>query len=311
MTQQPLTFDYINRIAHDDKLCRELLEQILWGDDPACPFCGSLSNHLMQKRPWAKVSARAGARRCEDCGKQFTVTVGTIFHGSHLPIGKWLQIFVLLCSSKKGMSAHQIHRLLGITYKSAWFAVHRLRFALQDVISFSRLKGAVEVDEAFLGGVRKGGLGRIPGPKQAIIALVQRGGGVHTVPIEDLTAKTLQKIIKENVDADSIILTDTAGAYNGIGWHFKGGHKSVNHSLGEFARGMVSTNTVEGFFSLLKRGVIGVYHHISKEHLALYLAEFSFRYNSRKMDDGGRTILALKGVEGKRLLYKEHVGVRK
>ena len=216
----------------------------------------------------------------------------------------WLQVIVLCCSSKKGISAHQIHRMLGITYKAAFFMLHRIRYAMEAVSGFGKLKGEIEIDEMYHGGRRKNGIGRVPKEKVAVMALVQRGGDVHSFPIEDTTARTLVAKIKENVDKKSMLFTDQHPSYEGIGYHYEG-HKTINHSEGEFVRGIVSTNTIEGYFSLFKRGVVGIYHHVSVVHLPKYLAEFNFRYNSRKISDGERAVLALKGFENRRLTYKE------
>jgi transposase-like protein len=301
-----LTYDAVCKIAHDEDKSREMLESLIWGDTPVCPHCGSLKSYKLTPKPDSVRPVRKGTIKCADCRKYYTITTKTIFERTHIPLGTWLQAIVLISSSKKGISAHQIHRMMGIGYKAAWFMLHRIRYAMDGSASFGKLKGIVEADEDYIGGVRKGGMGRLTKDtnKIAIMALVERGGEARVFPIENTTAKTLQGIIRENVKKDSLVMTDKSTSYAYLSNDFTYAHKSVNHSDGEYARGIVSTNTVEGYFSLFKRGVLGVYHHVSKEHIIRYLGEFCFRYNSRKITDAERAILAIKGFEGKRLLYK-------
>lgn len=301
-----LTFEAVCKISNDEDKSRELLESLIWGDSPVCPHCGSLKSYKLVPKPASISPVRKGTRKCADCRKYFTITTKSIFERTHIPLGRWLQVIVLLSSSKKGISAHQIHRMLGIGYKAAWFMLHRIRYAMDGVSGFGKLKGIVEVDEAYIGGVQKNQNGRAPkvSNKIPIIALVERGGESRLFPIETATAKTLQDYIHENVKKESVVFTDSSHQYKTLGYDYSYKHGTVNHSIGEYARGIVSTNTVEGYFSLFKRGVVGVYHHVSREHITRYLGEFCFRYNSRKITDGERAILAIKGFEGKRLLYK-------
>lgn len=304
---EQLTFESVSKIANDETASREMLESLIWGDSPVCPHCGSLKSYKLTPKPTSKTPVRPGTRKCADCRKYFTITTKSIFERTHIPLGYWLQAIVLLSSSKKGMSAHQIHRMINVSYKAAWFMLHRIRYAMDGASSFGKLKGVVEADETYLGGHMKNGMGKSlkNGNKIPVMALVERGGEARMFPIESTTAKELQGIIRDNVKKDSIVFTDELPGYRSLGEDFTYTHRAVNHSEGEFARGIVSTNTVEGYFSLFKRGILGVYHHVSKEHVVRYLGEFCFRYNSRRITDGERAILAIKGFEGKRLLYKK------
>ena len=293
-------------LPRDEDKARELLEKLRWGDKVCCPRCGS--DNITKIEPNEAKKIRKGLYRCRDCRKakrnaQFTVTVGTIFEDSHIKLDVWLQAIVMLCSSKKGMSAHQMHRQLGITYKSAWFMMHRIRYAMEQK-SFGKLNGIVEADETYIGGKGRR-TARLTGfeNKTAVVALVQRNGDVRSFPVETVSAKTLRNILTENLDKETRLMTDELQGYIKVGREFKS-HEVVKHGKFEYVRGDVTTNTVEGYFGLLKRGVNGTYHHISKEHLHRYLAEFNFRYNNRKIDDTERTVKALLGFEGKRLTYK-------
>lgn len=279
----------------------EYLESIRWPDGPICPHCGVIDEKhywLAKQRRW----------KCRGCRKQFTVTVGTIFESSHIPLHKWLLAFYLLCASKKGMSAHQLHRMLGVTYKSTWFMLHRIREAMRDPAFTSMLGGTVEADETYVGGKRKSGRRGRPGPadknKAAVLSLVERGGQARSMHVARVTADELKGAIREHVEKDARIITDEFYSYRWVGREYAS-HEVVEHGVGEYARGAVHTNTVEGYFSILKRGINGVYHHVSPAHLHRYLNEFDFRYNARKMTDGARTALALEGVGGKRLKYAD------
>jgi hypothetical protein len=243
---------------------------------------------------------RQGLYKCKACRKQFTVTVGTVFEDSHIPMNKWLQAIYLLCSSKKGISAHQLHRMLGVTYKSAWFMAHRLRYAMTQTPLVEKLQGIVEVDETYIGGRKKGpnrGANR-KGPR------MENKIGV-VFPMPRVTAENLREAIVQNVSQDARLMTDESVLYVNVGREWPAGHESVKHSIKEYVRGECHTNSVEGFFSLLKRGINGVYHHVGKGHVGRYVDEFAFRYDSRKMTDGERANLAVLGAEGKRLTYKQ------
>jgi transposase-like protein len=285
----------------NDDAAREYLESVRWPEGPVCPHCGCTGNttKLTLKR-------RVGVYQCNDCRKQFTVTVGTCFERSHIALHIWVQATYLLCSSKKGMSAHQMHRMLGVTYKTAWFMAHRIREAMSDdnamLPPMGGGGGIVEVDETYWG--------YIPGMpkrhawhhKEKIVSLVERSGEARSFHVETVSHATLMPILRENIAADSRIVTDNANVYDWTSREFAG-HESVNHLLHEYARGDVTTNSVEGYFSILKRGLIGTHHHVRRGHLPAYLSEFDFRYNTRTLTDTERTCAALGGIEGKRLFY--------
>lgn len=293
---------------HNEAAAIARLEEIVWPMGPVCPRCGG------QERITKVKGGRAGLRRCGPCKREFTVTVGTLFHRSHVPLNKWFQAAHLLASSKKGISAHQLHRTLGVTYKTAWFMAHRLREAMRE-LRIGPLGGegkTIEFDEAYVGGKEKnkhlgkrnprniGGRG-----KAVVLALIERGGGVRSHHVPSVSGKTLRPILKTQIDEASYVMTDDGGAR--IGHEFPH-HQSVNHSIGEYVRGDAHTNTVEGYFSIMKRGITGVYHHVSPQHLKRYLAEFDFRYNARSalgVNDEARTARALGGIVGKRLLYRD------
>ncbi len=291
---------------HDEDAARKFLENLRWPDGIACVHCGSTKAYRLRPKADSKKPGRKGLIKCGDCKKQFTVTVKSIFEDSHIPLQKWVYGIHLLCSSKKGMSAHQLHRELGISYESAWFMAHRIRFAMAQSPFAEKLNGVVEADEAYIGPrhPRFGGKRGRGTSKPAIFAVVQRGGDVRVFPIESASAQTLKKHIRENVSKEATIMTDELLAYRGLDAEFAG-HEKVMHSANEYVRGDAYTNTVEGFFGILKRGVSGVYQHVSHQHLPRYLAEFEFRYNGRKISDGERTIRAIRGFEGKRLMYRD------
>jgi len=290
------------KYADEDK-ARAFLESILWPDGPVCPHCQSREAYRLTPKAESKSPARKGLCKCKACRKQFTVTVGTIFSDSHIPIGKWLMAIFLLCSSKKAISAHQLHRSLGMTYKAAWFMAHRIRYAMSDGPLAELLKGTVEVDETYVGGKTRG-MGRAyKGNKTPVVSLVQRNGLKRSLVMERVTAKNLRKAVTQHVSKTAQVMTDESPLYVNLPAHF--GRQSVCHSAGEYVRGDVHTNTVESSFSLLKRGVVGAFHHVSAKHLGRYLSEFDFRWNSRKTTDGERTILALGGFVGKRLKYRD------
>ena len=296
----------------DEDAARDLLEKMRWGASGAvCPKCGGDSPYKLTPKATSKKPGRKGLYKCRACRKQFTVTVGTIFEDSHIPISKWLLGIHLICASKKGMSAHQLHRMLGITYKAAWFMAHRLRYAMSQEPFASKLSGIVEVDEAYIGGKRKGGKGRIPAggdKKTAIIALVERKGRARAFPLQRVDSANLHAAIVKHVDPrTSELMTDDHTLLGGdrvAGMR----RRSVKHGQGEYVRGEVHSNTVEGFFSLLKRGIVGSFHHVSTGHLHRYCDEFAFRYSARGVSDAERSKLLVKGAEGKRLTYKQPAG---
>ncbi len=295
-----------------EEQAREYIENILWPNGPLCPHCGN-------KGAWPAngESQRDGLYKCKSkvCRKPFTVTVGTVMHSSHITMRQWVITFHLMCSSKKGISALQLKRNLGLgCYQSAWHLAHRIRLAMNEGPLLKLLQGVVEVDETYVGGKpRKESKGESESlkpkskrgrgtSKAPVLALVERNGNVVSRPIGRVNAKTLKGAIRELCHKDSCIMTDEWPAYRGIGEEFTGGHESVNHGVGEFLKGNASTNTAESYFALLKRGVHGAFHHVSKIHLHRYCDEFSFRWNHRKIDDGERTSFAIKGIAGKRLM---------
>jgi transposase-like protein len=254
---------------------------------------------------------RDGLLRCKDCRKQFTVTVNTVMQGSHITLRQWVQAFYSICSHKKGVSALQLQRNLGLgSYKSAWHLAHRIRLAMKADPLASKLSGTVEVDETYVGGKPRKGDGRINkrgrGTRKApVLVLVERNGKSISYPVADVSGNTLKSAIREAVKKESTIMTDEWRSYRGIGKNFDGGHKFVNHGIGQYTLGNVNTNTAESYFAILKRGVIGTFHHVSKPHLFRYCDEFSFRWNNRKVTDGERTENAVSGFVGKRLIYKK------
>lgn len=309
MTAKSLRLDHVSK--NDEDKAREMLEKLRWPDGIACPRCGSVWVSKITAKLGSKHPVRRGVYRCQDCRKmknkdQFTVTVGTIFEDSHIKLSIWLMAISLMCASKKGISAHQLHRMLGITYKSAWFMAHRIRYAMAQP-SKKKMRGTIEIDETYIGG-RKRGSGKVGAAgmaeKAPVVALVQRNGEVRSYAVPVVSAQSLREIIFENVHPSASIMTDELAAYKKIGKEFAS-HETVQHSKLEYVRGNVSTNTVEGFFGLFKRGVNGTFHHISKEHLHRYLSEFDFRYNRREITDSERTAQAIRGFEGKRLTYRD------
>jgi transposase-like protein len=270
-----------------------MLESLRWPNGAACPHCGGADPYRLTARNVTpgKRAARPGLWKCRACRKQFTVKVGTIFESSHIPVSKWLSAIHLISASKKGMSALQFQRMLGMTYRSAWFMAMRLRHAMAEDGTFM-LSGTVEVDETYVGGKRRAGnrkdgrtllTGR-PGPndqkKVAVVALVERKGRAIAFPVERVDGRTLQTEIRARVRKSSHMMSDQLHAYDGLSMGFVG-HDTVKHSAGEYVRENVHTNTVEGFFSLLKRGIVGTFHHVSKGHLHRYCDEFAFRYSDK------------------------------
>jgi transposase-like protein len=285
------------------------LEEIVWPSGIVCPHCGVVG----QARALAGVKGKTGKpalgrKKCYACRKQFTVRVGTVFESSHVPLHIWFQAAFLMASNKKGISSNQLHRTLGVTLKTAWFMSHRLREAMR-VLKMDQMGGAgkfVEVDETFVGGKARNRAYREPPPKEAVMALVERGGRVASFHVPNVTAATLKPIVAEALSTDSHFRTDESGVYWEIGQQFAS-HRTVVHSANEYVRGDAHTNTIEGYFSILKRGIYGVYQHVSEHHLKRYLAEFDFRYNERialGVDDMERMTLALCGIVGKRLTYR-------
>ncbi len=290
---------------HDEAAAYAFVEARVWPEGPVCPRCkgGARIGKLLGG------STRIGVHKCYACRKPFTVKVGTVFESSHVPLHLWLQAMHLMCSSKKGISANQLHRTLGVTLKSAWFMAHRIRYAMTTDGLLPPMGGegaVVEVDETFIG--QKADMPKQRGyaHKHAILTLVERGGTSRSFHVDGTKASDLLPIIKANVDPKTHIMTDEAGQYASLKKHFAG-HDFVQHGKGEYVRGEVHSNTVEGFYSVFKRGMKGIYQHCSERHLHRYVAEFDFRYSNRVklgVDDKARTLAALRGVVGKRLTYR-------
>ena len=299
------------KFFHDEKAAFGWLESVLWPHGPVCPRCGGLD------RITRVTGGRVGLWRCGPCKRQFTVTVGTVFERSHVKLNLWLQATHLICSSKKGMSSLQISRILGVTYKTAWFMMHRLRAAMGPPDEPFPMGGdgkVIEADATYVGGkeankhVGKRNPKNIGGAGKAIVhVLVERGAGARSHHIADVTGKTLRPILTKHTQASSSLMTDTHGGYHHIGKTFAR-HEMVDHGRDEYVRGDVYSNTAEAYFAILKRGVYGTFHHVSEAHLHRYLAEFDFRWSNRKavgVDDAGRTMAALRGIVGKRLTYRD------
>ncbi len=303
----------------DADKAREYLERMRWPEGvPICPHCGSIGGHYALKGK----AHRAGLWKCHDCREQFSVTVGTVFERSKIKLNVWLQAVYLLCSSKKGMSSHQLHRTLGVTYKTAWFMSHRIREAFKT--SGGMLGGGgkvVEVDETFYGNATP--IKRIPGMRKAvgghahkhkIFSLVERDGAVRSFHVANVDGKTLKPILMDQLKRDSHLMTDSASHYRNMKDKLFLSHQMVNHLAGEYSKpsktfkGSAHTNTVESFFGLLKRGLVGTYHHVSEAHLQRYCTEFDFRFTHRKTTDTDRANAALAQIGGKRLTYRRTNG---
>lgn len=285
----------------------EYVEARLWPKGPVCPHCGATGEHV--KRLAGKTT-RIGLHKCYACKGHFTVRQGSIFESSHLPLHLWLQVIHLFCASKKGISTRQIQRMLQCSMKTAWFLGHRIREAMAEKhgIFTPPLGGAgmtLEADEAFIGRDATKKLAG-PGAQFPVMALVERNGRVRSFHVANVTGGSLYPVLARHADPASRFVTDDAATYKHIGWNFAS-HATIRHMHGEYVRGDVHTNTVEGYFSILKRGIIGTFHHVSEAHLKRYLSEFDFRYNTRTklgVDDIQRAELALAGAVGKRLTYE-------
>ncbi|MCB1463846.1 MAG: IS1595 family transposase [Nitratireductor sp.] len=318
-------FDITNPIYTDADKAREHLESIQWPNGPICPHCGNIDPARITKLEGK--STRPGVYKCKECRKPFSVTVGTVFERSHIPLNKWVLASHLLASSKKGMSSHQLHRMLGVTYKTAWFMTHRIREAMkEDVKSSGPIGGegkTVEADETYIGKretpikskqrgdrpfIKKGKSGSTA--KRTVVGLVERGGKVRTFHINHATKESVRDVLVRNVSRDTNLYTDESRLYTTTGAEYAS-HRTVKHSAKEYARKegdiVVHTNTIENVFSVFKRGMVGVYQHCGEAHLHRYLAEFDFRYNRRaalKISDAERAEDILRQARGKRLTYR-------
>jgi transposase-like protein len=295
----------------DADKAREYLEALRWPNGPVCPHCGVVGGHYALTGK----STRPGLWKCKDCREQFTVTVGTVFERSKIALNVWLTAVYLLCSSKKGMSSHQLHRVLGVTYKTAWFMTHRIREAMKDG-SPGILGGGgtpVEVDETYWGNKK-----RQRGTRQQnrsyhdamkIVSLVERGGKARSFQFQTVYGGVLRDTLRRHIHPNATVHTDESGLYRPLWRYFE--HQTINHAKGEYSRDGVTTNNVEGYFSILKRGLVGTFHHVGEQHLHRYCVEFDFRYNTRAAlgyTDSERTAAALKQIGGKRLTYRRTSG---
>jgi transposase-like protein len=293
----------------DEDKARELFESWRWpGGKPICPRCKFDEAYKITSKPNTKNKVRKGLYYCAACRKPFTATVGTVMEDSHIPISKWMMAFFLICSSKKSILAHQLHRMLDVQYKTAWFMAHRIRFCFGD--DGKKLKGTVEADETFVGG--KGDLKTKFSRKIPVVALIERGGRAKTRVVSNVSQYNLGKVLAECVDKSAVINTDEHDGYKPAGKEYAR-HDCVNHSKEEYHRvnpdgTIATTNSAESFFSLLKRGVYDAWHHCSREHLLKYANEFAFRWGTNKLTDGARTARAIPLIDGKRLMYRQPVG---
>ena len=292
----------------DDNAAREAMEAVLWPHGSVCPHCGSVDRI---GKVSAK-SARPGLYYCGECKRQFTVTVGTIFERSKVPLSKWWLAVHLTASSKKGMSAHQLHRMLGVTYQTAWFMERRIRGAMA-AGSLPPMGGegeTVEIDETFIGQKEDMPKRRGHAHKHAVMTLVQRGGSARSFYVDGTSAADLLPIIKANIAPETKVMTNEAGQYAHLNKHFTE-HDFVRHAAGEYGRGNAHTNTVGGFHSVFKRGMKGAYQHCGEKHLHRYIAEFDFRYSNRSrlgIEDAERAAMVVRGAQGKRLMYRRSNG---
>jgi transposase-like protein len=290
---------------HDEAAAYAFVEARVWPNGPVCPHCGAYE----RIGKMGGKSTRIGVYKCYQCRKPFTIKIGTVFESSHVKLHLWLQAMFLLASSKKGISSNQLHRTLGVTLKTAWFMSHRLRLAMQTVgiEPLGGLETHVEADETFIGrldGHKKARAGS--GHKNTVLTLVERGGKAKSFHVESTGRAAIEGIVRENVSKDATLMTDEAPHYKAVGREFLD-HQTVNHSQDEYVRGIVHTNTVEGYYSIFKRGMKGIYQHCSERHLHRYLAEFDFRYSNRVamgVNDVARTDRMIKGIVGKRLTYQ-------
>ena len=300
---------------HDETAARAWFEAARWPDGPVCPKCGSLKHYATK---------RVGVYRCgeKECRKDFTVMTGTVMERSHAKLTMWAVAFSMASASKKGFSAHQLHRQLGCQYNTAWFMFHRVREAMRrgglDLPPMGGEGKVVEADETYFGKIPEANRPKLTtsgqpfskskhysiGRKRTVVSLVQRGGEVRSFSVPVATAETVARIVRENIAKETRLHTDESKLYRIVGRDFEA-HETVNHAKKEYARGDVTTNTVEGYFSVFKRGMKGIYQHCKEKHLHRYVAEFEFRYNTRKLTDWERTVLAVRGGEGKRLTYHQ------
>ena len=311
-----ITFKQLRNLTEDQ--AREMLEAVRWPNGAICPRCGSDRAHKLEPKTEGKTHVRAGVYFCGACRKQFTVTVGTVMERSRIKIADWLMGFYLVCSSKKGISAHQLHRTLGISYETAWFMEHRIRFAMTQEPLDKLMDGDVELDATYIGGKDKNRhFSQLPPKKNKaawdaytktpVFALVERGGELRARKMKNVSNFNMRSEVRKYVSHDATLMTDQATGYEMLDKEYP--HREiVDHSKKQYVNEVgASTNTLEGWFGLLKRGVTGTFHHVSEQHLDRYVDEFAFRYNRRDVSDAERTAMAVKASAGKRLMYKEPI----
>jgi transposase-like protein len=303
------TIQQLPKACSDETAAVEFIEAQRWGNTPCCPHCGSVAVYKMLDAKTGERSKRFLWRcREKECHKQFTVRIGTVYEESRIELRHWCYAFWRAATSKKGVAAMEIQRHTGLSYKSSLFLLHRIRFAMAQQPGGPKLRGTVEADETYCGGKpRFGTFGHLRGrgsKKIPVLAVVERGGNVRRQAVATVSAKNVREFLSANVDPSSRLITDELNTYTVIGRPFAGGHDSVRHSRREYARGDVNTNTVESSFAIVKRGLMGIHHAVSPTHLHRYLAHWDFLWNCRKMNDGDRTIAAIRAADGKRLMYR-------
>jgi transposase-like protein len=292
--------DEIAGLLKNERKAHRVFAKLRWPDGVRCPYCS-------REKAYATKGANPDRPqwKCAECRRKFSCTTGTVFEGSHIRLGQWLYAMFMICSSKKGVSSRQIHRQLRVTYKTAWFMMHRIRWAMTQEPLVGKLGGAgriVEVDETYVGGRRPGKRGRGAYGKAIVVALIDRDAGeARVASAPNVKGKTLKGIIREHVHDTTFISSDNYPAYKGLDKEFAG-HGTVDHDV-EYVRGVLHTNFAENYFSLLKRGIMGTFHVVGRQHIDRYLNEFSFRWNNRELDDGAQVIRIVRGSEGVRLTY--------
>lgn len=301
----------LSRIAKeysDETSAYTLIESIRWANGVVCPHCGSINDASLVNHRNGGRKTRTGKKSfrrvwyCQSCQQEFSVLIGTVFEDSKIPLSKWLLAMHEMNAAKNGVSSLELSRKLGITQKSAWHLGHRIRFAMAHSPLAAKLSGTVEADETYIGGKRHGKRGRGSENKTPVLSAVERGGSVYSQPIKSVSSKNIREVLRRRVNKGATLNTDTLPSYLPVGKEFAK-HETVNHGIGEYTRGTVHTNTAEGYFSQLKRSLSGTYHHVSEKHLDSYLAEFDYRYNTRKIKDGERTQRTMQKTRGKRLTY--------